>query len=372
MAVASGTAGALLATCGPFTDFTDAGSCPFVLEVFYMGVTTGLNPTTYDPGSGVTRLQMAAFLARTVDRTLQRGSRRAALGQFWTTQLNGLMMTTVGLQPGFLGPTAPTSGSRASQLCPAFARATGDFSRRGPVPTATARSWPPEAQVYIAGGGIPGLLFQIDPRQAVGAATTVASNLGGNTEGMAFDGGRIWVSTLGPGGGSGGVSIVTPGASIPWTVTTVTAGFQALAGAVFDGANVWVTDFNAGTLLKLDSAGAILQTVTTGTSPLFPAFDGSNIWVPNGGSATVTVVRASTGAVLQTLSGNGLVQPLEAAFDGQRILVTNNNGNTVSLFKAADLSSAGFLLIGGTPTGVCSDGVSFWIALQSGGAIARF
>jgi DNA-binding beta-propeller fold protein YncE len=104
----------------------------------------------------------------------------------------------------------------------------------------------------------------------------------------------------------------------------------------------------------------------------FPAFDGSNIWVPNKGSATVTVVRASTGAVLQTLSGNGLVQPLEAAFDGQRILVTNNNGNTVSLFKAADLSSAGFLLIGGTPTGVCSDGVSFWIALSSGGTIARF
>jgi DNA-binding beta-propeller fold protein YncE len=155
-------------------------------------------------------------------------------------------------------------------------------------------------------------------------------------------------------------------------VTTVTAGFQALAGAVFDGANVWVTDFNAGTLLKLSSTGAVLQTVTAGVNATFPAFDGSNIWVPNKGSATVTVVRASTGAVLQTLSGNGLVQPLEAAFDGQRILVTNYIGNTVSLFKAADLSSVASLLIGEIPAGVCSDGVSFWIALQAGDAIARF
>jgi len=42
-------------------------------------VTTGTSPTTYDPGSAVTRLQMAAFLSRTVDKALQRGSDRAAL-----------------------------------------------------------------------------------------------------------------------------------------------------------------------------------------------------------------------------------------------------------------------------------------------------
>src|SRR5580765_451089 len=85
-AALAGAGGPVLGTCGPFTDFTDASFCPFVLEILTLGITTGTTPTTYDPASDVTRLQMAAFLSRTVDRVLQRGSRRAALNQFWTTQ----------------------------------------------------------------------------------------------------------------------------------------------------------------------------------------------------------------------------------------------------------------------------------------------
>src|SRR6185295_12971613 len=62
-----GAGSAMLGVCGPFTDFTDAGFCPFVLEIFYLGITTGTTPTTYDPTSSVSRLQMAAFLSRSVD-----------------------------------------------------------------------------------------------------------------------------------------------------------------------------------------------------------------------------------------------------------------------------------------------------------------
>src|SRR6476661_6385234 len=83
-ALLSGGAGALLGLCGPFTDVTDATFCPFVLEIFTLGITTGTTPTTYAPTDPVSRLQMAAFLSRTVDGVLQRGSRRAALNRFWT------------------------------------------------------------------------------------------------------------------------------------------------------------------------------------------------------------------------------------------------------------------------------------------------
>jgi len=38
------------------------------------------------------------------------------------------------------------------------------------------------------------------------------------------------------------VSIVTPGSTIPWTVTTVTAGFAQPQGILFDGSNIWLTD----------------------------------------------------------------------------------------------------------------------------------
>ncbi|HEV8118430.1 MAG TPA: S-layer homology domain-containing protein, partial [Thermoanaerobaculia bacterium] len=61
-----GAAGRLLGVCGPFTDAAGDAFCSFVLEIFYLGITTGTTPTTFDPGSNVSRLQMAAFLSRTV------------------------------------------------------------------------------------------------------------------------------------------------------------------------------------------------------------------------------------------------------------------------------------------------------------------
>src|SRR5215470_4639068 len=100
LAVFAGFAQMLLGLCGPFTDVAADVFCPFVLEIFYLGITTGTSATTYDPTSNVSRLQMAAFLSRTVDGVLKRGGRRAALDQFWTTQNATVMgMTDVGTDP---------------------------------------------------------------------------------------------------------------------------------------------------------------------------------------------------------------------------------------------------------------------------------
>src|SRR5580765_2647033 len=99
-AVLCGASGLLLGVCGPFTDAAADVFCPFVLEIFYLGITTGTTATTFDPTSNVSRLQMAAFLSRTVGGALKRGSRRAALDQFWTTQnATVLGLTTVALAP---------------------------------------------------------------------------------------------------------------------------------------------------------------------------------------------------------------------------------------------------------------------------------
>jgi hypothetical protein len=367
--VSLGSASSLLGTCGPFTDLAADSFCPFVLEIFNLGITTGTTPTTFDPTSNVSRLQMAAFLSRTVDGVLKRGSRRAALDQFWTSQNDTVLgLTTVGTGPQLLKSdgadvwVANFSSSSVSRVRASDEKVletwTGATGATG-VLVAMGRT-------LATGFSSPGRLYQIDPGQAAGAVTTVASNLGSSPLGISFDGARVWTANF------GSVSIVTPGASIPWTVTTVTTGFSSLAGALYDGGNVWVTDKTAGTLLKLDSAGAVLQTVTVGNLPRFPVFDGTNIWVPNSGSSSVSVVRASSGAVLETLTGNGVSVPWAAAFDGQRVLVTNNGGSSVSLWKAAGLTTLGSFATGANPVGACSDGVNFWIALSGSGQLARF
>jgi hypothetical protein len=362
-----------LGVCGPFTDVVADGFCPFVLELFTLGITTGTTPTTYDPASSVSRLQMAAFLSRSVDAVLKRGGRRAALRRFWTPQNSAVLgLTTVGLTPrllksdgtdvwvaseGFGGTVAHVRGTDGKLL----ETWTGATEAVG-VLVAMGR-------VFVSGATGPGRLYRIDRTQPAGAVTTVASALGSLSIGIAYDGARIWTANR-----DGSVSIATPGASIPWTVTTVVAG-TGLYGALFDGTSVWVTDDQAGTLVKLDANGAILQTVTVGAQPKIPAFDGGNIWVPNQTSGSVSVVRAGSGAVLQTLTGNGLSFPYAAASDGQRILVTNPVGGSVSLWKAADLTPLGSFPMpatGSQPLGACSDGVNFWIVLGNPGLVARF
>jgi DNA-binding beta-propeller fold protein YncE len=210
----------------------------------------------------------------------------------------------------------------------------------------------------------------IDPTGPAGPVTEVTNGgLGNGPIGIAFDGSRIWTAN-----NSGSVSIVTPALATPWPVVNVNAGFTSPFGILFDGSNIWVTDFNTNTLLKLDLNGATLQTVQVGDQPLYPAFDGTNIWVPNFGESSVSVVRAATGIVIATLTGNGLTGPFQAAFDGQRILVTNFNGDSVSLWKAADLTPIGAFSTGagGTPLGACSDGTYFWITLSNASRLGRF
>ncbi|HKA37482.1 MAG TPA: S-layer homology domain-containing protein [Thermoanaerobaculia bacterium] len=363
-------AGAMLGNCGPFTDVAADVFCPFVLEIFYLGITTGTTATTYDPAGNVTRLQMAAFLSRSVDGVLRRGGRRAVLDRFWTPS-NTLVvgLTSLGTTPGLVRFDGAdlwvpvTSASAVARVRASDGRVLETWTGAGSGYGVVAAM----GRILVSGASSPGALYRIDPGAPAGAVTTVASNLGASARGLTFDGGRFWTANA-----FGGVSIIAPAPIIPWTVNTVTTGFNGPVGALFDGADVWVTDFNAGKLLKLGVTGAISLTVTVGSGAEHAVFDGANIWVPNANDASVTVVRASNGAILATLTGNGLFTPHVAAFDGERTAVTNGSGASISLWKAADLTSLGAFGVGPAPFGACSDGIFFWITLEAPGGLARF
>ncbi len=374
----AGAGSSLLAVCGPFTDVAADAFCPLVLEIFYLGITTGTTATSFDPAGNVSRLQMAAFLSRTVDGTLKRGGKRAALKQFWTTQGGAsLGVTTLGGAPP--GQVESDGTDLWVAVLPNRVQkvqgSTGKILETWTGADGVADMVAAMGRMFAAGRTSPGRLYRIDPSQPAGSVTTVASTLGNTAIGIAFDGGRIWTTNVADNSpASGSVSIVTPVAAIPWTVTNVSLGFNLPYGILHDGTNIWVTDILAGTLLKLDSPGAVLQTVTVGNFPSVPVFDGANIWVPSQTANSVSVVRASNGVTLATLTGNGLDGPNWPAFDGQRVLVTNYTGNSVSLWKAADLTTIGTFPTGpGTnPYGACSDGAGFWLILSTPNQLARF
>ncbi len=358
--------------CGPFTDVSPA-LCPYVLEMFYLGITAGTSPTTYSPDNPVTRGQAAVFVSKGVNQAIARSSRRAALGQWWTTTppwALGLGVTAVG---DFAGQPAadgtdiwvPTDQSidrvRASdgKLLESWTGANGATA----VLVAMGR-------IFVT-GQLPQTLYMIDPAAPAGVAQAVATNVAENgPQAIAFDGSRIWTANccLIPGPKQppipGSISIITPGT---WSVQNVTTGFDAPIGLVFDGTNIWVADTPG--MLRLDAAGAVTLTVPM-SSIGNPAFDGANLWVPNANG--VSVVRASTGEVLATMSQSNIrdqVGSATAAFDGRRVLIARSEG-TVELWDAQTLSPLGTFQSGSKLTmGACSDGVNFWVTLLDLGSI---
>jgi hypothetical protein len=354
-------------TTVPFTDV--AGSIFFcdIAEAFFSGLTNGTTPTTYSPSQNVPRDQMAAFITRTLDQSLARGSRRAALSQWWTPQdASNLRTTSVGSFPTGIvsdgldlwvanGGSNTVSRVRASDGS-YLGTWTGVFQ-----PQATLFA---EGLVFVV--GIDNVLYDLDPAQPPGAVTPLAT-VGDLPASLTFDGHRCWTANL----VGGSVSIVS---FSPFSVTNVTTGFGAPYGIIFDGSNIWVTDSQDKTLKKLDSSGHILLSVAAAGEG-FPVFDGTNIWVPNNNNNSVSVIRATgglSGTVLAVLSGNGLDQPVTAAFDGARVLVTNSG--SVSLWRASDFSPLGSFGTGTNtlPHGACCDGVNFWITFSNGSTIARF
>jgi S-layer homology domain len=373
--LAGGAVGRVQDQCGPFTDVSPA-FCPYVLEMYYLGITAGTSPTTYSPDNPVTRGQAAVFVSKGVNQAIARSSRRAALGQWWTTTPRwdfGLGVTDIGGNPNLVASDGTdvwvaNSGNvlrvRASdgRLLDTWTGATNSFG----VLVAMGR-------ILVTGDSNPavregvdtGVLYVIDPSQPAGPVVEGASGLTPGPRAAAFDGSRIWTTS------TGGVSIVTPAPTLPWSATNVTEGFTQTLGIVWDGSSMWVGDVQSGDVLRLDGDGAIIQRVHTGT-PGFMTYDGANIWVP--AVTSVAVIRASDGSIVQTLTGNGLDNAYAAAFDGERILVTNPNTNTLSLFRAADLAPLGAIPAGTGmgPNGVCSDGLNFWVTLRDANMLGRF
>jgi hypothetical protein len=152
---------------------------------------------------------MAAFITRTMDQSLKRGSRRAALKQFWTpTSADGLGLTTVGSSP-LLVESDGADLWVANELSGTVSRVRASDGKLLETWTGAAFATGVVAAkglIFVTGNTTPGKLYQIDPTQPVGAVTTLTSSLGALPQGISFDGARIWTANI---GSPGSVSIVT-------------------------------------------------------------------------------------------------------------------------------------------------------------------
>ena len=346
----------------PFTDVGGVADtfCLGILEAYVTGISRGTTPTTFSPDALVPRVQMTTFLQRALDQGLKRSSRRAALQQFWTTRLPASMQRVdLPGQPRRCVSDGESiwvlAGSEVIRVHASSGVITGTWTG---FPGALEGIVYTPGRIYVTRPGFPASeLYGIDATTNGGSASLISASLGETAVSIAFDGSRLWTANRG-----GSVSVIDAG--YPYGVFTVSTGFGAPLGVVYDGANVWVTDTAFSAIHRLDTSGAIVQTVPLGAQPRYPIFDGANLWVPSETANNVAIVSAASGSVIATIAataGNGLNQPQFAAFDGERVLVTNAaNPFYVSVFKAADSSDLGASFAPALPTGMCSDGIGVW------------
>ena len=106
-------------------------------------------------------------------------------------------------------------------------------------------------------------------------------------------------------------------------------------GVAFDGANIWVCNFNSDTVSKLRANDGVLQgTFAVGASPSHAISVGTQIWVSNSGNNTVTNLRAADGNEVGTYKVGA--EPAGLAFDGLHVWVAQRGANSVSKLRASD------------------------------------
>ena len=353
--------------CGPFTDVSPA-ICPFVLEMYYLGITAGTSPTTYSPNNPVTRGQAAVFVSKGVNQALARSSRRAALGQWWTTTPHYDL--GIGTTGDALGPVTCDGADLW------VGAGSGGIHRVRASDGRIVESWPGAVgggakisamgRVFVARASDPGELYMIDPTTPPGSAVLVADNLGFEPQNIAFDGEKLWTANR-----DGSVSLIFPSSAPLWNYTNVDTGLAGANGIAFDGQNMWITEPSTGKIHKMTSKGTVQSSLTIGDGIGAVMFDGENLWITT--CCGVSVVRRSDGSSYSFLQDPLLTNPSFMAFDGQRVMVLSGNSDGATLWNAATLQliQAMSLGTGTNPQGVASDGINFWITLGNG-QLARF
>ena len=150
-----------------------------------------------------------------------------------------------------------------------------------------------------------------------------ASVQGTHINAMCYGGGFLWVAAE-----RGGVSKIDPnnytGHPISWPL-----GHLNSKGICYDGANIWVTNGDGNSVVKLNPEdGSIIGIYEVGLAPCGICFDGMNIWVANKGSNSVTKLRANDGIVLGTYTVG--IAPVSVCFDGLNIWVANSGSHSLS------------------------------------------
>jgi hypothetical protein len=142
-------------------------------------------------------------------------------------------------------------------------------------------------------------------------------------------------------------------------------------GIAFDGANIWTANGGTGDISVLRASdGYRVMTVTVGSNPTSVTFDGVRMWVTNHNDSTLSVIRADDGSHVMTPTAG--LNPAGGAFDGTYIWVTNYGNASINAIDPGNGAKVMTRTVGPNPTFIAFDGANLWVANHASNTVNVF
>jgi YVTN family beta-propeller protein len=141
-----------------------------------------------------------------------------------------------------------------------------------------------------------------------------------------------------------------------------------------DGAHVYVTDHDNGTVSVIDTATkSVTATITVGANPEDVAFspNGATAYVTNFGDNTVSIINVASNTVTKTINVDAGPENVVASPDGAHVYVVNYSGDTISAIDTASGTVTSAIPAEGYPAGIAisPDNSTLYVANFEGNSI---
>jgi len=153
-------------------------------------------------------------------------------------------------------------------------------------------------------------------------------------------------------------------------LSAVVTGVGRPSGVASGAGAVWVTDSADDLLLRVDSAGQVIDRIPVGRGPAGVAVGGGQVWVANQLDGTVSEVNPGAGVPVGPAIPVG-IGPSAVAFGFGSVWVANVTSGTLSKIDAATGKVAATIGLGSSPAGVAVGFGSVWVAAQDTGELLR-
>lgn len=188
-------------------------------------------------------------------------------------------------------------------------------------------------------------------------------------QGACFDGSYIWT-----GPDQTGCNVIQKVNLNKNTVeTTVTTNGDAAHDFAFDGTNVWVSNYFARSVSKIDPiANVAICTIPTGENPDRLFFGAGYLWVSNKYSHNVCKIDVNTNQIVGKIQFEGGTFPNEMTFDGTYLYVSKEgrcqvakvDPNSCTVVRTFPLPRPA--LSNTYPRGMAFDGQFIWVGVSFG------